>query len=434
MSSPAHDPAHQLGWHYANLHQAGSVCSGVRWPRADKLPAIRHRIGAVVVAVLLTLAAAACTTSRPAAPPSPAAPPAASPPTQTQPQVPASLASVLVDTQILYGIGVSTDPYADDAVAAGVGVATATASGQLTRAEVHGTGWGGNAWWLRPGRVLVERPARAGRPSGWLVYRYAQGRLALAGRFPLPSPVGNWARSPDGSLVAFQPVKRARNLGLVSTDQIIMERADGSARRQVAAGTLAGWTPAGRLLYWPGPAPANAGTLLALDLASGTRTPLLSGARVAALAGRRSASLLPPIFSADRRYVAARASIVGGNGEAILLARADGTPIRLLTSPYHISMFAWSPAGHRLAWTTSGFPVPHQLLVLDRPTARPRLVFAQDLHFDWVTWSPDGRWLLVDNEALGAWTVLGAATAERLELPRLGGRPLWCCPQNGLEG
>lgn len=387
--------------------------------------------------MLLALAAAACTTSRPAARPSPTTPPTASPPTastQTQPQLPARLARVLANTQILYGIGVSTNPYAYDAVAAGVGVATATPSGHLATAEVHGSGWGGNARWLRPGRVLVERPAHAGPPAGWLVYRYAQGRLVLAGRFPLPSPVGNWDISPDGSLVAFEPVRRAKNLGLVSTDRIMVQRADGSARRQVATGTLAGWTSAGRLLYWPGPTPANAGTLLALDLATGTRTPLISGARVAALARRRSASLLGPVFAADRRFLAARASIAGGAGEAIMLARADGTPIRLLTSPYHISMFAWSPAGHRLAYTTSGSPVPHQLLVVDRPTARPRLVFEQGSHFDWVTWSPDGRWLLVDNEAFGAWMVLGAATAKHIELPRLGGRPLWCCPQSGLEG
>jgi dipeptidyl aminopeptidase/acylaminoacyl peptidase len=429
-SSPD-DPAHRLGSPQANLQRAGNVCSDVTWPRAAKLPDNRHRILAVVLAVLPVLAAAACTPSRPAArPPPTASPPTAS--TQPQPQVPASLASVLADTVVLYGIGVSTDPYAYDAVAAGIGVATATTSRQLATAEVHGSGWGGNARWLRPGQVLVERPARAGRPAGWLLYRYAQGRLGLAGRFPLPSPVGNWAISPDGSLVAFQPVRRAKNLGLVSTDRILVQRADGSARRQVAAGTLAGWTPAGRLLYWPGPTPANAGTLLALDLATGTRTPLVSGARVAALAGRRRASLLRPVFSADRRYLAARAFIAGVGG-ALLLARADGTPIRLLTSPYDISMFAWSAAGHRLAYTTSGAPVPHQLLLIDQPTARPRLAFEQGSHFDWVTWSPDGRWLLVDNEAFGAWTVLSATTAKQIELPRLGGRPLWCCPQNGLE-
>jgi hypothetical protein len=430
-SSPD-DPTHPLGSPQANLHRAGSVCAGVKWPRAGKLPVVRHRILAVVLAVLPVLAAAACTPSRPAArPPPTASPPTAS--TQTQPQVPASLASALADTAVLYGIGVSTDPHADDAVAAGIGVATATPSRQLTSAEVHGSRWGANARWLRPGQVLVERSARAGPPSGWLLYRYAQGRLGLAGRFPLPSPVGNWHISPDGSLVAFEPVRRAKNLGLVSTDRIIVQRADGSARRQVAAGTLAGWTPAGRLLYWPEPTPANAGTLLALDLAAGTRTPLISGARVAALAGHRRASLLGPVFSADGRYLAARAFIVGV-GEAILLARADGTPIRLLTSPYHISMFVWSPAGHRLAYTTSGAPAPHQLLVVDQPTARPRLVFEQGSHFDWVTWSSDGRWLLVDNEAFDAWTVLGATTAKQIELPRLGGRPLWCCPQNRLEG
>jgi hypothetical protein len=354
--------------------------------------------------------------------------------TRARPQVPARLAGLLVGTAILYGIGVSTDPHADGAVARGIGVATAAPGGRLARAEVHGSGLGGDARWLRSGRVLVERPARAGPPAGWLLYRYAHGRLGLAGRFPLPSPVGDWDRSPDGTLVAFQPVRRARNLGLVSTDRIMVQRADGSARRQVAAGTLAGWTPAGRLLSWPGPAPANAGTLLALDLTTGTRTPLLPGARVAALAGRRRASLLRPVFSTDGRYLAARASIVGASGEAIVLATADGNPIRLLTSPYHISMFAWSPTGHRLAYTTSGSPVPHQLLVVDGPTARPRLVFEQELHFDWVTWSPDGRWLLVDDPPIGAWTVLGSASAERLELPRFGGRPRWCCPQSGVEG
>jgi hypothetical protein len=62
-------------------------------------------------------------------------------------------------------------------------------------------------------------------------------------------------------------------------------------------------------------------------------------------------------------------------------------------------------------------------------------VFEQDLHFDWVTWSPDAQArLLVTVPSFGAWTVLGSASAERLELPRLGGRPRWCCPQSGVEG
>lgn len=395
----------------------------MRWP---------HRVRVPVLALPLAVAALGCSPSPPVAHPSPTTPPTA--PTQARPQLPARLAGLLARTAVLYGIGVSTDPHADRAVAAGVGVATAAPGGRLTHAEVHGSGLGWDARWLRPGQVLVERPAGAGPPSGWLLYRYAHDRLGLAGRFPLPSPVGNWDRSAGGRLVAFQPVRRVRNLGLVSTDRIMVQRADGSARRQVAVGTLAGWTPDGRLLYWPGPAPANAGTLLALDLATGARTPLLSGARVAALAERRRASLLRPVFSADGRYLAARASVVGGPGEAIVLATAGGNPIRLLTSPYHISMFAWSPTGHRLAYTTSGSPVPHQLLVVDGPTARPRLVFRQDLHVDWVTWSPDGRWLLVDNPPISAWTLLDAAAGEHLELPRLGGRPLWCCPQGGLEG
>jgi hypothetical protein len=51
-----------------------------------------------------------------------------------------------------------------------------------------------------------------------------------------------------------------------------------------------------------------------------------------------------------------------------------------------------------------------------------------------VTWSPDGGWLLVDNEPFDMWTGLGVAAAKRIELPRPGGRALWCCPQHALEG
>jgi Tol biopolymer transport system component len=117
-----------------------------------------------------------------------------------------------------------------------------------------------------------------------------------------------------------------------------------------------------------------------------------------------------------------------------VVARADGTIIRLLTSPYIISMFAWSPVGHRLGWTTSGFPDPHQLFVLDGPRAEPRKVYVGGGHFDWITWSPDGNRILLDREdGLNLWLVLDPDRQERpVALPRLGGAPLWCCPPNAF--
>jgi Tol biopolymer transport system component len=105
--------------------------------------------------------------------------------------------------------------------------------------------------------------------------------------------------------------------------------------------------------------------------------------------------------------------------------------VQLLRSPYEISMFAWSPRGHHFAYTTSGFPVPHELFVADRPDAKPRRIFTAGRHFDWITWSPTGRWLLLDDEHAHKWQLLDASGARTLRtLPRLGGRPIWCCPQN----
>lgn len=147
----------------------------------------------------------------------------------------------------------------------------------------------------------------------------------------------------------------------------------------------------------------------------------------------------PPRWSADRRYIAAfvagkwpkKANAVHG----FVIARADGTPIRVITSPYLISMFAWSPRGHALAWTTSGFPDPHELFVLDDPVAKARRLFATSArHFDWIAWSPEGRRLLLDDENADRWRLLptgGRRSAKTL--PRLGGRPLWCCPVNAYS-
>ena len=104
----------------------------------------------------------------------------------------------------------------------------------------------------------------------------------------------------------------------------------------------------------------------------------------------------------------------------------------MVTSPYVISMFAWSPRGHRLAYTTSGSSEPHQLFLINTPHSTPQRLFqTTNRHFDWITWSPDNQWLLIDDEQAGHWRLLSTVrpTNTRL-LPRLGGRPLWCCPQN----
>jgi hypothetical protein len=111
----------------------------------------------------------------------------------------------------------------------------------------------------------------------------------------------------------------------------------------------------------------------------------------------------PPQVASEDALIGAKWPKRAKITSAVVLARADGRPIRLISSRYIISMFAWSPVGHRLAYTTSGFPSPHQLLVVDRPTANPKPLFVTVRHFDWVTWSLDARRLLVDDEHKNRW-------------------------------
>jgi len=114
---------------------------------------------------------------------------------------------------------------------------------------------------------------------------------------------------------------------------------------------------------------------------------------------------------------------------SLLLARSDGTPLRFIKSPLSISMFTWSPTGHRLAYTTSGFPSPHELFVLAEPSSQPVKLFSRVGHFDWVTWAPSGGRLLLDVEEEDRWLILDALSGNIEErLPRLGGGPRWCCP------
>jgi Tol biopolymer transport system component len=131
-----------------------------------------------------------------------------------------------------------------------------------------------------------------------------------------------------------------------------------------------------------------------------------------------------PLTSADRRYLVSRRQ-----GKLVVTER-DGRLVREFSSPYIVSMVAWSPRGHRLAYTTSGFPDPHELFLFDPETGTRRRIFASGTaHFDWVTWSPDGRWLLLDGDDVGGWRIFSAESGKQVRrLPRLGGRPLWCCP------
>lgn len=336
---------------------------------------------------------------------------------------------------VLYTVGVSTDPYGRSSPG-GFGVVVNLGTAGERKLEVRSRELGFfRVGWIGERRILVPREAPPFRPP--LIFRLENGRLVREGSSPLPPLHARQEWSPDGQRIASQriepcePNQRPRWKCYGQADEIYLQRADGTERRKIGTGHFDSWTPDGRLLVVVGPRGALY-YYTALDVFTGKRSLPLSPERVAAAARLTRVSLGPPRWSADGRYLAA---MVAGKwpkranvSTAVVLAHADGRPIRVITSPYLISMFAWSPRGHRLAWTTSGFPDPHELFVLDDPGAMPRRLFATGArHFDWITWSPDGRRLLLDDEHAGRWRLLPVDGGGKT-LPRLGGRPLWCCP------
>lgn len=317
---------------------------------------------------------------------------------------------------VLYTIGLSTDPYGSSAPH-GFGVATGLGAGRLRRVEIRVRGLGSftGADWIDGRNIFVPRKAPPLRPP--FVYRYEEGKLRRNRTVPIQS-TSSFAWSPDRRLIAVEPARpcKRKQVSLFScyrsSGEIFVLGRDGSRRRKLTAGHLQGWTVDGRIVFFRS---YQRATPLAIDPRTRRTGPVLPGWQVE-----------PPLWSRDRRYVAAV------TGAGILIARSDGRPVQRIRSRLVISMIAWAPSGARLAYTTSGFPDPHQLFVLDAPRAKPRLLYATGAeHFDWVTWSPDGCRLLLDEEHRGRWLLLRTdRSREPRPLPRLGGRPLWCCPVN----
>jgi hypothetical protein len=318
-----------------------------------------------------------------------------------------------VSDAVVYTIGLSTDPYGNSAPR-GFGVAEGLVEGNLTKVELGDASLGafGGATWIDGGRIVVPREGRPFKPP--LLFQYRRGRLHRVGETEI-RPGSSLAWSVDRRRLAFEPPMpcRPKQRDLYDcyrgSGQLFVARSDGSEARKVGRGHLMGWTPDGRLAFFRS---YHRATPEALDPGTGATGPVLTGWRGGL-----------PVWSGDRRFVA-------GTYNVLRILRADGRRVRTIASPVGISIFTWAPVGHRLAWTTSGLPDPHELFVLDNPQGRPRLLYKTGAdHFDWVTWSPDGKWLLLDEEHHDRWLLIRAdGPRERRVLPRLGGRPIWCCP------
>jgi hypothetical protein len=327
---------------------------------------------------------------------------------------------------VLYTIGVSTDPYGDDRPQ-GFGVASGLVTGHLEKVELRSGnyGWFGGADWVERGRILVHRKAPPLRRP--VIFRFVNGRLERSGLAPFTSGTAyRWSH--DRELLALEPPapckpgQRSLFQCYRGGGRIFIADGDGSAKRFLTKGMAPDWTPDGKLVFYRTTREWARGRAVVLDIASGRKT-----------FRDRYWVNEQPLPSADGRYLADRQ----GRKERTLVVvkHADGRLVRTFSTPYIVSMLAWSPDGHSLAYTTSGFPAPHELFLVDTATGKRRRIFVSGAaHFDWITWSPDGRLLLLDGDNVGGWRLFSATSGKQVRrLPRLGGRPLWCCPVNAYD-
>lgn len=129
-------------------------------------------------------------------------------------------------------------------------------------------------------------------------------------------------------------------------------------------------------------------------------------------------------WSTDGKLVALLAAAPHGRGMAVVVGNLRTRRTRTITSRYQISMIAWSPVGRRLVYTTSGFPTPHELWLVEGLRGTPRRLLATARHFDWVAWMPGARSLLVDDAAREEWLSVSTSGSRITANRRRGARPL----------
>jgi Tol biopolymer transport system component len=291
-----------------------------------------------------------------------------------------------------------------------------------------------SAWSLGDQRLPAQpppAPSQAHEPYMELIDASTGRVMGGDGWIGNVAPDSRAAISPDGSRVAFvRPVK--------ASEQMFLTSGQGYARRLTGPGKSTGcacgasqpaWSPDGRLIAFAGTDQTGAPGIFVLNVATGellrvTRshwfeaTPIWSpdGRRIAFVRGTHDlqslwivnvasgdlthVSTLPaanPAWSPDGTTIAFSRPGTIGLDSGIWLIHPDGSGLRrfanaAVTSDGNIS---WSPDGTKIAFAaprTDGKAPFVDIDVVNVTTGEVR-VLARG--FDYPTWSPDGRSILV---------------------------------------
>jgi Tol biopolymer transport system component len=277
-------------------------------------------------------------------------------------------------------------------------------------------------------------------PTGQLVVS-VDDELALVGAdgsgrrvvVDAPGPQFDADWSPDGSLLTY----RDSSAGVNVNDEIYVSSADGTRARNLTASASNEWSP-----VW---SPDGGQIAFASDQEGELRifvmNPDGSGVRrVTEIWGEY------PTWSPDGTQIAfashvGGASLHGDPNYDVFVVNVDGSGLRQLTESPAVDMYpTWSPDGAQIAFhSTRATPEDFEPPAYDRERTADYDIFvipaeggrARNLSRDverqqrFPDWSPDGRWIAVDEE--GVVTFVPADGSGRIARPDglVGGFPAW---------
>jgi len=233
------------------------------------------------------------------------------------------------------------------------------------------------------------------------------------GVFAVFSPDGRWIAEP-----AFNGRGRMRE-GVIR----LVDRETGEASRLRTGFTPLGWSPDGRLIAEP----TGGGGIVLWTPGTGRTTELSTSSRFV---------LGEIMWSPDGSKFATRVSYgIDDSKHGISIGRTGGDLAVVSTFGRRwIELPTWSPDGRQIAFLVRGDGrTGHrhsELVVYDLETAIGTVVADDVSDAFWASWSPDGKWLLVDDWTRHRWLFVAADGSERIPYPRLGHFPRWCCPSS----
>jgi hypothetical protein len=260
--------------------------------------------------------------------------------------------------------------------------------------------------------ITVSYNGRRAVRSYWL----REGAFVSGGRWPTQSE--NFVSfSLDGRYIADIPFRRDGRM--ITGEARIIDRGSGAVRHIHLGGDLVveAWTPDGRLLALPWSGGGDA----VVDPVTLTR---------------ESFESMDPVWAPDGRTFAVNIARRGGRDLGIGIGRDGELRSRTWVSGGHrfVETPTWSPDGRRVAVIVRGGGTHGErtadLVVIEATTGVTSVIARRVSDAWWVSWSPDGEWMLVDDWTRDRWLFVSADGKKKIAYPWLGASPRWCCPSS----